>query len=64
MARIGFRGGKRMLCVGHGERCFACGGWGRTATVPPRTIRDPGVARCPVCRGRGRARVVEADDRR
>lgn len=64
MERIGFRGGKRILCVGRGERCFACGGRGRVGLVPRRTLGELGVYRCPVCRGRGRARVVEADDER
>lgn len=62
MARVGFRSGKRMLCVGHGERCFACGGRGGVGPSSRQTTQKHDVGRCPVCRGRGRSRVVEADD--
>lgn len=64
MARTGSRSVKRMLCVGHGERCFACGGRGRVGRAPRSGALKPGVGPCPVCRGRGRARVVEADSGR
>ena len=63
MSDSAFRAGKRMLCVGHGERCFACGGRGSVGPTPRHTAREPGANRCPVCRGRGRARVVGTGDR-
>lgn len=53
-----FRVGKRMLCVGRGEKCFACGGRGSVRPAARRTQRELGTDRCPVCWGRGRARVV------
>ena len=59
-----FRAGKRMLCVGRGERCFACGGRGGAKSVPRTTAWNLDVDRCPVCRGRGRVRVVRKADGR
>jgi DnaJ-class molecular chaperone len=61
---VAFRAGKRLLCVGHGERCFACGGRGNVGLAPRRTVRNLDADRCPVCRGRGRARVVRTADGR
>jgi hypothetical protein len=57
---------KRMLCVGWGGRCFACGGGGRGGRAPRRAGRGRAAVlrRCPVCRGRGRAFVVESSDGR
>ena len=56
-------GGRRMLCVGRGERCFACGGRGDLG--PRRIEAGLGAVRlCPVCQGRGRARVVGLGDGR
>jgi DnaJ-class molecular chaperone len=58
-------GGKRKLCVGRGERCFACGGRGSKGPVLRRSIgRLPPARVCPVCGGRGRAIVVDSGDRR
>jgi hypothetical protein len=56
---------KRMLCVGWGGRCFACGGGGHGAQALGRAGRGRApILRCPVCRGRGRAFVVESSDGR
>lgn len=63
MSGDAFRAGKRLLCVGHGERCFACGGRGSVGKNSRHTEREPGTDRCPVCRGRGRSRVVGTGDR-
>ena len=43
--------GKRMLCVGRGEQCFACGGRGRLYPVGRRVGMTLVASRCPVCRG-------------
>ena len=59
-----FRAGKRMLCVGQGERCFACGGRGGVGSVPRRVAWNLDGDRCPMCRGRGRVRVVRKADGR
>ncbi len=57
--------GKRKLCVGRGERCFACGGRGSKGPVPQRSMRRlPPARTCPVCGGRGRAIVVDSGDGR
>jgi hypothetical protein len=57
--------GKRKLCVGRGERCFACGGGGGMGHVPRRAMRGiPPDQICPVCGGRGRAIVMDSGDGR
>jgi hypothetical protein len=57
--------GKRKLCVGRGERCFACGGRGSSVPVPRRPIKKlPPARTCPVCGGRGRTIVVDSGDGR
>ena len=56
--------GKRMLCVGRGEQCFACGGQGSLHPVGRRVGMTLLASRCPVCRGKGRARLVGLGDGR
>ncbi|MGB3633475.1 MAG: hypothetical protein WA982_05505 [Rubrobacteraceae bacterium] len=55
-------GGKRMLCVGRGGSCFACGGRGSLHPVGRRVGMTLLASRCPVCSGQGRARIVGLGD--
>lgn len=52
------RSGKKVLCVGRGRRCFACGGRGSLHPVGRRVGMTLVASRCPVCGGCGRARIV------
>jgi DnaJ-class molecular chaperone len=55
--------GKRTLCVGRGERCFACRGRGSKGLVSRGSTWRLSPARiCPVCRGRGKSIVVDSGD--
>lgn len=58
-------GRKRVLCIGRGERCFACGGRERLEPTLRHSAKRPAPTRtCPVCGGRGRAIVVDSGDGR
>ena len=52
-----------MLCVGRGERCFACGGRGDLGPRRAEARSGPEWP-CPVFRGRGRVRIVGLGDGR
>lgn len=56
--------GKKVFCIGHGGRCFACGGRGNLRPVGRRVGMILVASRCPVCRGQGRARIVGMGDER
>jgi hypothetical protein len=58
-------GRKRVLCVGRGERCFVCGGRERLEPTLRHSAKRPTLTwTCPVCRGRGRAIVVDSGEGR
>ncbi len=58
-------GHKRVLCIGRGERCFACGGREGLEPAPRHSTKSSAPTQaCPVCGGRGKVNVVDSGDGR